>query len=239
MKKNSKHLESSRPSFLLIGLMASLSLTLVAFEWTGFNYENDDYVDLSEMTDWDETIPVIKMEVNEPKKAQNQKARSHEFEIGEPDKSTKEKVEFSLKPVLNGIDTGGDEDYDDPIETGFGDDIIPWALLGNKPHYLDCENIVDREAQAKCTEASVISFVAKNTKFPRDMVGHNETVYVNFVIDTDGSITDVEPAREAHPLFEKAAVKAVQKLPKMVPGEQLGKPVRVRFLIPVRFTTTP
>ena len=72
----------------------------------------------------------------------------------------------------------------------------------------------------------------------------NETVYVNFVIDIDGSITDVEPLnveplREAHPLFEKAAIKAVKKLPKMVPGEQLGKPVRVRFLIPVRFTTTP
>jgi len=244
MKKNAEHLESRRPSILLVGLMASLALTLVAFEWTAYNHENHDYVDLSEMTDWDEVTPVHTIKVDQPKKAENRKARSPILKIGDPNQEVKGKVDFSLKSVLTGLDMGGDEDYGDPLETGFGTETVDWALLGNKPHYADCENIVDREAQSKCTEASVISFVAKNTKFPSQLRGMNETVYVNFVIDIDGSITDVEPLdveplRNAHPLFEKAAIKAVKKLPKMVPGEQLGKPVRVRFLIPVRFTTTP
>jgi protein TonB len=242
MKKNSNHLESRRPSFLLVGLMASLSLTLVAFEWTGFNYEDPDYVDSGTMVDWEPTIPnhIVKTETAAPK---NRKARSHDFVIGDPDKSEKEKVEFSLKPVLAGIDTGTGEDYDEPGETSIPI-TVGWGGLGNKPHYADCENVVNREEQATCTEVTIIQFVADNTKFPRDLRGMNATVYVNFVIDTDGSITDVEPLkgpedRAVHPLFEKAAIKAVKKLPKMVPGEQLGKPVRVRFLIPVRFTTAP
>lgn len=239
MKKNLEHLESRRPSFLLVGLMASLSLTLVAFEWTGFNYEKHDYVDTSEMGTWEPTIPHYKIKDQPPKKAENRKARSHTFKVGDPDKDAKDKVEFSLKAVLAGLDTGGDEEYGDPIETGIGDNIIDWALLGNKPHYADCENIVDREAQARCTELFIINFVAKNARFPSDLRGQSETVYVNFVIDTDGSIINVEPLRKAHPLFERAAIRAIKKLPKMVPGEQLGEPVQVRFLIPVKFTTVP
>lgn len=235
MKKNPNHLEARRPSLLLVGLMASLSLTLVAFEWTGFNYEDPDHVDTAGMAAWEEPIPIHKVVREQPDKPKNRKARSPIVKVGEP---VKGKTEFSLKAVLAGLDTGSDEDYDEPGEPT-GPETINWALLGNKPHYADCENIVDREAQATCTEAFIINFIAKNTKFPRDLRGKSETVYVNFVIDTDGTIVEVEPLRKAHPLFERAALRAVKKLPRMVPGEQLGKPVRVRFLIPVRFTTAP
>ncbi|NNE55928.1 MAG: energy transducer TonB, partial [Flavobacteriales bacterium] len=57
------------------------------------------------------------------------------------------------------------------------------------------------------------------------------------VVDEKGNITEVEPVRDGHPLFDRAAIAAVKKLPPMVPGSQLGKNVKVRYLIPVRFVT--
>lgn len=237
MKKEPKeNFQQKRPSFLVIGLMASLSLTLVAFEWTGFNYKSNEYVDSSIAEDWTEPIPVTIIK-NEPEvKPKNRKARSPEVKIVDKLTKPKGKVDFSLKAAMSGFDSGGDEDYGEPADGDEGTPTIIYDLLGNKPHYADCENIVDPDAQAACTESKIIQFVVDNTKFPSELRNLEQTIYVNFVIDTDGSITEVEASgRKTHPRLEKAAVDAVSKLPAMVPGEQLGKPVRVRFTIPVRF----
>lgn len=60
-------------------------------------------------------------------------------------------------------------------------------------------------------------------------------VWVSFVVDKKGNIGEVESIRGPHELLEKAAVMAVQRIPQMMPGERIGKPVKVRFNIPVDF----
>ena len=66
--------------------------------------------------------------------------------------------------------------------------------------------------------------------------GIQGTVYVTFVVDTDGSITDVRVLRGIGGGCDEEAVRVVQLMPKWKPGYQDGKPVRVQFNMPLRFT---
>ena len=60
-------------------------------------------------------------------------------------------------------------------------------------------------------------------------------VYVEFTIDTDGSIEDATVVKGSHPLLNAAAVKAVSKLPKWKPGIQHNRIVKVKYTLPVNF----
>jgi|GEM_PF-305404 len=60
-------------------------------------------------------------------------------------------------------------------------------------------------------------------------------VLVTFVINKDGSIVEPEVVKSAHPLLDEEALRMVEKMPAWKPGEQNGKPVRVKYTIPVNF----
>ena len=56
-----------------------------------------------------------------------------------------------------------------------------------------------------------------------------------FVVERDGTISDVHIARGVDPYLDKEAVRVVQSMPKWIPGKQNGKAVRVKFTVPVMF----
>ena len=61
-------------------------------------------------------------------------------------------------------------------------------------------------------------------------------VYVTFVVERDGSITDVRVLRGIGGGCDEEAIRVVSAMPKWTPGKQRGKPVRVQYNLPVRFT---
>ena len=62
-------------------------------------------------------------------------------------------------------------------------------------------------------------------------------VIVQFVVDKDGSITNVQVAQSGgDPSLDKEAVRVVKAMPKWRPGMQKGKPVRVKYTMPVNFS---
>ena len=63
-------------------------------------------------------------------------------------------------------------------------------------------------------------------------------VVVQFVVEPDGSISNIQVIRSAGKLLDEAAIKAVQQL-RFKPGRQRGRPVRVRFSLPIRFKLQP
>ena len=65
-------------------------------------------------------------------------------------------------------------------------------------------------------------------------MGIQGRVYVNFIIAKDGSITNVR-MRGPDKNLEKEAARIISRLPKMTPGKQRGRPVRVPFSIPITF----
>lgn len=85
--------------------------------------------------------------------------------------------------------------------------------------------------------AQMYKYLQNNTKYP-DMefdAGIQGKVYVEFVVAVDGSVNNVRVARGVSPGLDKEALRAVKSMPKWTPGKMNGKPVKVRFTIPVDF----
>jgi len=84
---------------------------------------------------------------------------------------------------------------------------------------------------------AMIEFVQKNLKYPQLALENNITgkVYVSFVVETDGSISNPRILRDIGGGCGKEAVRVVKMMPKWTPGKQDGKPVRVQFNLPVAF----
>ena len=86
-------------------------------------------------------------------------------------------------------------------------------------------------------QQKLMDYLAENIRYPEELA---ETcvqgrVIVTFVVEKDGSISDVKVAKSLDPLLDKEAVRVVSGMPKWYPGKQNGVAVRVRYVIPVTF----
>jgi len=85
---------------------------------------------------------------------------------------------------------------------------------------------------------ALIEYLTYNMKYPE--VARKQRiegkVLCEFIVDKDGSITDVKVLRSGgHPSLDQEAVRVIKAMPKWLPGEQGGKKVRVRYTIPLNF----
>ena len=85
--------------------------------------------------------------------------------------------------------------------------------------------------------AALMKYLGTNIKYPTiaQENGTQGRVIIQFVVERDGSITDVRVARGVDPYLDKEAVRVVKSMPKWIPGKQNGKAVRVKFTVPVMF----
>ena len=85
--------------------------------------------------------------------------------------------------------------------------------------------------------AGLMKWLSDNVKYPAkaEESGIQGRVVCTFVIERDGSVTDVRVARSIDPLLDNEAVRVLSKMPKWNPGTQGGKPVRVKYTVPVTF----
>lgn len=86
-------------------------------------------------------------------------------------------------------------------------------------------------------EQELMNYLSENTSYPEiakdaDVEG---TVYIGFVIEPDGSITNAKLLRGVHPQLDKEALSVISNMPKWKPGQQNGLYVRVSYTIPFRF----
>lgn len=86
-------------------------------------------------------------------------------------------------------------------------------------------------------QSELMSYLGKNIKYPTiaQENGTQGRVIIQFVVERDGSISDVHVARGVDPYLDKEAVRVVKSMPKWIPGKQNGKAVRVKFTVPVMF----
>ena len=85
--------------------------------------------------------------------------------------------------------------------------------------------------------AALKEYLAKNVKYPipAQENGISGRVVISFVVETDGSITQVQVAKPVDPLLDKEAARVVSSMPTWVPGQQNGQKVRVKYNVPVNF----
>lgn len=85
--------------------------------------------------------------------------------------------------------------------------------------------------------AALMSWLSQNIKYPVIAAenGVKGRVIVQFVVEKDGSITDVVVVKSVDPSLDKEATRVIKNMPHWIPGRQNGSPVRVRFTVPVSF----
>lgn len=86
-------------------------------------------------------------------------------------------------------------------------------------------------------EKAMIDHLATHTVYPaiaREKMIEG-TVYVQFIVEKDGTITNVEVKRSTAPELNEAALAAVRSMPRWNPGKQRGKAVRLMYVLPVKF----
>ena len=95
-----------------------------------------------------------------------------------------------------------------------------------------------RDKKEYCGELGLMKYIQKNVKYPPIAMEYNITgkVYVSFIVDKSGSVTNVKIVRGVDKNLDAEALRVVRSLPKYKPGFQRGKTVRVMFTIPINFT---
>ncbi len=84
---------------------------------------------------------------------------------------------------------------------------------------------------------AMIEFLQANMKYPEDAAKQKVEgrVMVQFVVETDGSVTDVHVAKQVFPSLDAEAIRVVQAMPKWTPGKDKGRVVRVKYNLPIVF----
>lgn len=82
---------------------------------------------------------------------------------------------------------------------------------------------------------ALMSFIQQNIQYPDPDICITGKVIIQFIISTDGNITNAKIVRGVHPKFDKEALRVVKLMPKWKPGTQKGKPVAMEYTIPVSF----
>ena len=97
--------------------------------------------------------------------------------------------------------------------------------------------VVEKQPEFPGGNAAMMKFLGDNIKYPvaAQENGIQGRVITNFVVEKDGSLSDVKIVRGADPLLDAEAVRVIQSMPKWKPGTQKGQIVRVRFTLPVVF----
>ena len=85
--------------------------------------------------------------------------------------------------------------------------------------------------------SALMQFLSSNIKYPvvAEENGVQGRVVCTFVVERDGSITDVRVIKSVDPSLDKEAVRVVKSMPKWIPGKQNGSAVRVKYTVPVTF----
>jgi periplasmic protein TonB len=81
-------------------------------------------------------------------------------------------------------------------------------------------------------EEALYAYLKKSLRYPP---GKQGKVFVGFIIEADGSLNDIGILKGSDPLLDQEALRVVNEMPSWKPGQQDGKPVRVRYSLPINF----
>ena len=86
-------------------------------------------------------------------------------------------------------------------------------------------------------DAALMKYLSENIKYPKaaEKAGEQGRVVVNFIVEKDGAISNVNVVRSVTPTLDAEAVRVIKAMPKWVPGKQDGQFVRVKYNVPVSF----
>ena len=222
IKKSPKaNLDNKRLTFTLVGLVLALFIVWRVFEHRSYDKQTVDTFARQVEVIEEEMVEITKQEMPKPP-VQAPKPQVTKIEIVENDAEVED------------IELNAEVDQNEIIE----------EYVYEAPE-IEEEEIQEEEVFLSVEEnpefpggpAKLLEYVQKNLKYPMmaresDIQGR---VFVGFVVEKDGSISNVRVLRGIGGGRDEEAVRVVQSLPKFKPGKQRGNPVRVQYTLPIVF----
>ena len=206
--------------FMQIGMIISLLIAWLAFEHKSYDKREIDPSLLNrEVTIDEEMVEITKQDEQKPQPMEVPK-QTTQLEIVQDDVEV-EDIEINAEVEQNEVI----EEYIAPEVVE--DDVVEQEIF----------KIVEEMPAFPGGEAKLMEYVAKNVKYPQIAreTGVQGRVYVNFVVEPDGSVSNVSVLRGIGGGCDEEAIRVVKSMPKWKPGKQRGKAVRVSYMLPVNF----
>ncbi len=221
LKKSPKaSLEDKKFTYVLIGLVLVLSICYVAFEWT--EKEVTKYVVTEDVAWQDEELDIQQTTQETPPPPPPPAPQEVEVLNVVEDDVEVEEIE---------INTEDDKDVEvviaPPVEAPVEEEEEEVIFM-----------VVESMPEFPGGQQALFKYLADNVKYPviAQENGIQGRVICQFVVNKDGSIVDVVAVRSSgETSLDKEAIRVIKSMPKWKPGKQRGKPVRVKYTVPVNF----
>ncbi|MEG1564497.1 MAG: TonB family protein [Bacteroides sp.] len=222
VKKSPKaDLEGKKTTWMLVGYVIVLTFLFVAFEWTKRDIVIDTSQAIADVLFEEEIVPITeqKQEVAPPPPDAPSAA--------EVLKIVDDKTEVKDVLIASTEDTGQKVDVK----------YVPVKVVEDEPEEQTIFEVVEQMPEFPGGTAALMKFLGKNINYP-NIAQENGTqgrVIVQFVVNKDGSVVDAKVVKSVDPYLDKEALRVIGTMPKWKPGMQRGKPVRVKYTVPVTF----
>ncbi len=220
VKKNPQvDLEKNKGTFSLIGLVLVLGIILSAFEYKAKPENVASLGELGDLQIEEEIIPITRQEEVKPPPPPPKQKVVEVIEIVEDDVEIEEELEIE--------DSEADETTEVEVveveEEEEVEEVLDFAIIENKPMFPG-------------GDIALMTFLGKNTKYPQVAKenGIQGRVYVGFVIDKSGKVTDVKILRGADPQLDKEAIRVVKTMPKWIRNN--NEYAKMSVNMPINFT---
>ena len=220
-KKSPKaNLENKKLMFIQIGMIISLLIAWMAFEHKSYDRREIDPSLLNRTVEVDEEmVEITKQEEQKPQPVEVPK-QTTQLEIVQDDVEVED------------IEINAEVDQQEVIE-----EYVPVEVEEEEVQEQEIFQIVEEMPAYPGGEQKLMEFIAKGIKYPQIAreTGIQGRVFVGFVIEPDGSVSNVKVLRGIGGGCDEEAMRVVKSMPKWKPGKQRGKAVRVSYMLPVNF----
>ena len=220
-KKSPKaNLENKKLMFIQIGMIISLLIAWMAFEHKSYDKREIDPSLLNRTVEVDEEmVEITKQEEQKPQPVEMPK-QTTQLEIVQDDVEVED------------IEINAEVDQQEVIE-----EYVPVEVEEEDVQEQEIFQIVEEMPSYPGGEGKLMEYVAKNIKYPQIAreTGIQGRVFVGFVVEPDGSVSNVKVLRGIGGGCDEEAMRVVKSMPKWKPGKQRGKAVRVSYMLPVNF----
>ncbi len=229
IKKSPKaDLRKNSGLYFVLGLAIVMLLVFAALEWKTYEKTNeyDISMDVEELLD--EEVPMTEQIKTPPPPPPP--AAPEVIEVVEDEEEVEE-------TIIESTETSQEEEIieveDVEVEEIEEDIDVPFSVIEDVPIFPGCEGAGDKRA---CFNEMMQKHIRKNFRYPEiaQEMGIQGRVSVMFTIQKDGSIGNIR-MRGPDKNLEAEARRIIERLPKMTPGKQRGRAVRVPFSIPIMF----
>ena len=220
-KKSPKaNLENKRLMFIQIGMIISLLIAWMAFEYKSYDKREIDPSLLNrEVVIDEEMVEITKQEEQKPQPVEMPQ-QTTQIEIVDDNVETQD------------LNINAEVEQNEVIE-----EYVPVEVEEEEVVEQEIFQIVEEMPSFPGGDQEMMVYVSKNIKYPQIAreTGIQGKVFVNFVVEPDGSVSNVKILRGIGGGCDEEAMRVVKSMPKWKPGKQRGKPVRVSYNLPVNF----